>query len=139
MKTLVRWPIPEAIVCAIIGIVAIGIAGGIIKNLPISILVTGGIVLSVIAIVSHLRAQYDPFCRGWWRDQPDSEPHPTGRTAMKLIACWPIPETLACLVIAGMAGRFIQDLPTSILVGAVVGLSIAAVGSYLRNRYDTEC
>lgn len=139
MKTLVRWPIPEAFVCFIISIVAIGIAAGIIKNLPATLLATGGIVLVVITIVSHLRAWHDPLCRGWWRDPPAPEPQTTGRTAMKLLACWPIPETLACLVVAGIAGSFIHDLPTSILVGAVVGLSIAAIGNYLRSRYETEC
>lgn len=138
MKTLISWPIPEAIVCAIIGSVAIGIAAGIVKNLPIAILVTVVIVISVIAIASHLRAEYDPLCRDWWRAPPAPDPEPPGRTAMRLLACWPIPETLACVVLAGIAGSFIHDLPTSILVGAVVGLSIAAVGSYLRNRYDTE-
>ena len=138
MKPLISWPIPEAFVCTIIGIVAIGIAAGIVKNLPIAILVTLVIVLSVIGITSHLRAWHDPLCRGWWRDPPAPDPEPPGRTAMRLLACWPIPETLACLVLAGIAGSFIHDLPTSILVGAVVGLGIAAVGSYLRNRYDTE-
>lgn len=58
---------------------------------------------------------------------------------MKLIACWPIPEALACLVLASIAGNFIHDLPTSILVGALVGIGIGAVGSYLRDRHDTEC
>ena len=46
MKILVRWPAPEAIVCLIVAIVT----GGIIKDLPTSLLVAGGIVLTITTI-----------------------------------------------------------------------------------------
>lgn len=70
MKILVRWPIPEAIVCLIIG----GIAGGIIKDLPASILTAVGVGLTIGVVGAYLRTQYDPSVRRWLQDQPDSEP-----------------------------------------------------------------
>ena len=76
MKLLACWPIPEAFVCLIIGIVAVGIAGGGITDLPASLLVVGGIVLSITVIVRYLRARYDPSFRRWWQNRPDSEPQP---------------------------------------------------------------
>ena len=57
---------------------------------------------------------------------------------MKLLACWPIPEACACLVLIAIAGRFTQDLPTSILLGAIVGISVATISSYVRKRYKAK-
>ena len=70
MKLLACWPIPEALACLVLGI----IAGGIIQDLPASILAAGGVGLTVAAVGSYLRQRYDPSVRRWLQDQPDSEP-----------------------------------------------------------------
>lgn len=72
MKILVRWPIPEAIVCFIIG----GIAGGIINDLPAGILTAVSVGLTIGIVGAYLRTRYDPSVRRWLQDQPDSEPQP---------------------------------------------------------------
>ena len=55
---------------------------------------------------------------------------------MKLLACWPIPEVFTCLILAVVAGAIIQDRPTSIVAAVIIGLTVAAIGGYLRQRHD---
>lgn len=56
---------------------------------------------------------------------------------MKLLACWPIPEAFACLVIIAIASRFVQDLPTAMILSAVVGISVDSIGNSVRTRYGS--
>ena len=57
---------------------------------------------------------------------------------MKLLACWPIPEVFACLVITAIAGHIVQEFPAAMMLGAILGISVASIGSYVRDRYNTE-
>lgn len=70
MKLITCWPIPEAFVCLIIG----SIAGGIIKDLPTSILTAVSVGLTIGIVGAYLRTRYDPSVRRWLQDRQDSEP-----------------------------------------------------------------
>lgn len=56
---------------------------------------------------------------------------------MRLLNKWPIPETTACLIIVGIAGDVIANLPPSILAGTVVGLIAYIIGIHVRKKYDS--
>lgn len=116
MKILARWPMPEALVCIIVGI----IAGAIIQDLPTSLLVAGGIVLTITTIGAYLRTRYDPSVHRCLQGQPDSEPQSHN----------PWPPTLlsfAGLVIGVSAGITAHHWWPSILVGVGAGLVITTI------------
>lgn len=70
MKILAHWPIPEAIVCFIIG----GVAGGIINNLPTAILTAVSVGFTIGVVGAYLRTRHDPSVRRWLQSQPDHKP-----------------------------------------------------------------
>lgn len=57
---------------------------------------------------------------------------------MKMLISWPIPEAIACIVIGSIAGAAVNSWPATILVGAGVGLIIAAIGRHLRDKFDAD-
>lgn len=54
---------------------------------------------------------------------------------MRLLIYWPIPEAFACAVIIAIASRFVQDLPTAMILSAAVGISVEPIGNSVRTRY----
>ena len=57
---------------------------------------------------------------------------------MRLLNKWPIPEAFAAIIIVGIAGDVIANLPPSILAGTVVGLVAYIIGIHVRKKYDSD-
>ena len=57
---------------------------------------------------------------------------------MRLLSKWPVPETFAAIIISSIVSRIVQDLPTGIMLGLVVGTGIAVIGNRLRDKYDAD-
>lgn len=56
---------------------------------------------------------------------------------MRLLTYWPIPEAFACAVIIAIASRFVQDLPTAMILSSAVGICVDSIGNSVRTRYGS--